>query len=236
MSRATLAPIAGHLPDGVVLVALATPFAVGRVNCYVLPAEPVTVVNPGMLWSDSAEVLTDTLRAAGPWTTWSTSSSPAAIQPTSGPLAGLLTKPTPRCSAAVLRSPSSPWRVTERRWQTSSRGSACRSPRAGRSGPSTKVSSSSLILSILDGSASSTTASHSGPAAGPGRCTSHPVIRWGTSLCKTGTSGCCRQVTTFSPASSRTPCSSPIPRASKGVDGASSSTSRRSRALRRGSS
>ena len=65
MSSAPLAPVVENLPDGIVQVPLPTPFPVGPVNCYVLPAEPVTVVDPGMLWSDSTELVVRALSDSG---------------------------------------------------------------------------------------------------------------------------------------------------------------------------
>lgn len=65
MTGAPLAPTVEHLPDGVVHVALPTPFPVGPVNCYVLPEAPVTVVDPGMLWADSTILLEEALGACG---------------------------------------------------------------------------------------------------------------------------------------------------------------------------
>ena len=65
MSGTPLAPVVEHLPTGIVCVALPTPFPVGPVNCYVLIDDPVTVVDPGMLWADSTDLLTDTLVAHG---------------------------------------------------------------------------------------------------------------------------------------------------------------------------
>jgi glyoxylase-like metal-dependent hydrolase (beta-lactamase superfamily II) len=65
MSAAALAPVVEHLPDGIVHVPLPTPFPVGPVNCYVLVEDPVTVVDPGMLWADSTELLEGALRAEG---------------------------------------------------------------------------------------------------------------------------------------------------------------------------
>src|SRR3546814_20060184 len=53
------------LPDGIVHVALPTPFPVGPVNCYVLLDDPVTVVDPGMMWADSTQLLEATLAAHG---------------------------------------------------------------------------------------------------------------------------------------------------------------------------
>jgi glyoxylase-like metal-dependent hydrolase (beta-lactamase superfamily II) len=65
VSRSTLAPVVEHLPDRIAHVALPTPFPVGPVNCYVLLDEPVTVVDPGMLWADSTRLLEATLAANG---------------------------------------------------------------------------------------------------------------------------------------------------------------------------
>jgi glyoxylase-like metal-dependent hydrolase (beta-lactamase superfamily II) len=65
VSGAPLAPVVDHLPDGIVHVALPTPFPVGPVNCYVLVDDPVTVVDPGMLWADSTELLEAALAANG---------------------------------------------------------------------------------------------------------------------------------------------------------------------------
>src|SRR3546814_17539094 len=53
------------LPDGIVHVALPTPFPVGPVNCYVLLDDPVTVVDPGLMWADSTQLLEATLAAHG---------------------------------------------------------------------------------------------------------------------------------------------------------------------------
>ncbi len=57
MSGVPLAPVVEHLPAGIVHVALPTPFPVGPVNCYVLLEDPVTVVDPGMIWADSAQLI-----------------------------------------------------------------------------------------------------------------------------------------------------------------------------------
>jgi glyoxylase-like metal-dependent hydrolase (beta-lactamase superfamily II) len=64
-SSVPLAPVIDHLPAGIVHVALPTPFPVGPVNCYVLLDEPVTVVDPGMLWADSTELLEAALAGHG---------------------------------------------------------------------------------------------------------------------------------------------------------------------------
>ena len=65
MSGVPLAPLVERLPDGIVAVALPTPFPVGPVNCYVLVEDPVTVVDPGMLWADSTQLLEAALAANG---------------------------------------------------------------------------------------------------------------------------------------------------------------------------
>ena len=65
MNSSPLAPVVDHLPDGVVQVALPTPFPVGPVNCYLLLDEPVTVVDPGMMWEDSTQLLERALSSHG---------------------------------------------------------------------------------------------------------------------------------------------------------------------------
>ncbi|HVM39642.1 MAG TPA: MBL fold metallo-hydrolase [Acidimicrobiia bacterium] len=62
---ATLAPIVDSIPEFVLHVSLETPFPVGPVNCYVLPGDPVTVVDPGLLYADSVQRLTELLARAG---------------------------------------------------------------------------------------------------------------------------------------------------------------------------
>lgn len=65
MSAEPLAPLVEHLPAGILHVPLPTPFPVGPVNCYVLLDEPVTVVDPGMIWADSTAQLEAALRSVG---------------------------------------------------------------------------------------------------------------------------------------------------------------------------
>ncbi len=65
MSSRLLAPVVEHVPEGIVAVALPTPFPVGDVNCYLLLDEPLTVVDPGMRWADSTDILTAALREVG---------------------------------------------------------------------------------------------------------------------------------------------------------------------------
>ncbi len=64
-STVALAPLADALPDGVLLAELPTPFPVGPVNCWLLPEPPVTLVDPGMVWSDTEERVERLLAAAG---------------------------------------------------------------------------------------------------------------------------------------------------------------------------
>lgn len=65
MRAQPLAPLADEVPDGIVHVELPTPFPVGPVNCYLLLDEPVTLVDPGMLWADCTDRLETALRSAG---------------------------------------------------------------------------------------------------------------------------------------------------------------------------
>lgn len=60
-----LAPLAESLPDGVLHMELPTPFPVGPVNCWLLPAEPVTLIDPGMVWADSVQLVEQLLSEAG---------------------------------------------------------------------------------------------------------------------------------------------------------------------------
>ncbi len=62
---APLAPLVDQLPDGVLCAALPTPFAVGPVNCYLLPEPPVTLIDPGMYLPDSLRDLDELLHTAG---------------------------------------------------------------------------------------------------------------------------------------------------------------------------
>ena len=60
-----LPPLVKTLPDGVGRVSLPTPFRVGRVNCYVLPERPVTVIDPGTLQPGSLAKLRAFLKSDG---------------------------------------------------------------------------------------------------------------------------------------------------------------------------
>ena len=56
--REPLVPTLDRLPESVRRFELPTPFPVGPVNCYLLLDDPVTVVDPGMLYADSVATLT----------------------------------------------------------------------------------------------------------------------------------------------------------------------------------
>jgi glyoxylase-like metal-dependent hydrolase (beta-lactamase superfamily II) len=60
-----LSMLVDSMPDGVRVAALPTPFAVGDVNCYLLPEPPVTVVDPGMMFGDSQAHLERLVRSEG---------------------------------------------------------------------------------------------------------------------------------------------------------------------------
>jgi glyoxylase-like metal-dependent hydrolase (beta-lactamase superfamily II) len=59
-----LAPRAEGLPEGVLRAALPVPFPVGPVNCYLLPGDPVTLVDPGMVIPESLDLLDSLLGSA----------------------------------------------------------------------------------------------------------------------------------------------------------------------------
>ena len=63
--REPLVPVLDHLPDAVRGFELPTPFPVGPVNCYVLLGDPVTVIDPGMLYGDTVDTLRAELADAG---------------------------------------------------------------------------------------------------------------------------------------------------------------------------
>jgi glyoxylase-like metal-dependent hydrolase (beta-lactamase superfamily II) len=65
MSSSMLVPAIEELPGGTLRVRLPTPFPVGPVNCYLLLGPTVTVVDPGMTWSDSTDQLQAFLAEAG---------------------------------------------------------------------------------------------------------------------------------------------------------------------------
>lgn len=65
MASEPLAPIIESLPDGVDHLELPTPFPVGPVNAYLLLGDPLTIVDPGMLWSDTIDRLTAALARHG---------------------------------------------------------------------------------------------------------------------------------------------------------------------------
>ncbi len=62
---AMLPPFVDHLPDRVSRAALPTPFRVGTVNCWLLADRPVTLVDPGVLGSDSSAIVDALLAGAG---------------------------------------------------------------------------------------------------------------------------------------------------------------------------
>ena len=62
---ALLAPTIVDLPPGIEAVALPVPFPVDPVNCYLLVDEPVTLVDPGMVWGDTEARLAGLLGRAG---------------------------------------------------------------------------------------------------------------------------------------------------------------------------
>ncbi|HNJ68276.1 MAG TPA: MBL fold metallo-hydrolase [Microthrixaceae bacterium] len=63
--REPLVPTLDRLPESVRRFELPTPFPVGPVNCYLLLDDPVTVVDPGMLYADSVATLTAELAKVG---------------------------------------------------------------------------------------------------------------------------------------------------------------------------
>lgn len=65
MPSEALAPIIQSLPQGVEHVGLPTPFPVGTVNAYLLLGHPLTLVDPGMLYSDTTERLDAALARHG---------------------------------------------------------------------------------------------------------------------------------------------------------------------------
>ena len=84
--REPLVPVLGCLPDAVRGFELPTPFPVGPVNCYVLLDDPVTVIDPGMLYGDTIETLTSELAEVG---RHAERLGPERAQVTLGLLAGL---------------------------------------------------------------------------------------------------------------------------------------------------
>ncbi len=60
-----LVPETTDLPAGTVHVELPTPFPVGAVNCYLLTEPPVTVIDPGMLYGGTVEMLGAAIENAG---------------------------------------------------------------------------------------------------------------------------------------------------------------------------
>jgi glyoxylase-like metal-dependent hydrolase (beta-lactamase superfamily II) len=52
-----LVPTIDTLPAGVEQLSLPTPFPVGPVNAYLLLGDPLTIVDPGMLWADTTDLI-----------------------------------------------------------------------------------------------------------------------------------------------------------------------------------
>lgn len=65
MTKPALAPIVEEIPAGVLWAQLPTPFPVGPVNCFLLPEDPVTLVDPGMVMPESIALLEGLLASAG---------------------------------------------------------------------------------------------------------------------------------------------------------------------------
>ncbi len=57
MPSEPLTPTIDTLPAGVDHLSLPTPFPVGPVNAYVLVGDPLTIVDPGMLWADTIDLI-----------------------------------------------------------------------------------------------------------------------------------------------------------------------------------
>lgn len=57
MPSEPLAPTIDTLPTGVDHLSLPTPFPVGPVNAYLLVGHPLTIVDPGMLWADTTDLI-----------------------------------------------------------------------------------------------------------------------------------------------------------------------------------
>ncbi len=57
MPSEPLVPTIDTLPAGVEHLGLPTPFPVGPVNAYLLLGDPLTIVDPGMLWADTTDLI-----------------------------------------------------------------------------------------------------------------------------------------------------------------------------------
>jgi glyoxylase-like metal-dependent hydrolase (beta-lactamase superfamily II) len=62
---ALLATAIHDLPAGIERVSLPVPFPVGPVNCYLLVGEPLTLVDPGMVYADTVDRLAGVLARVG---------------------------------------------------------------------------------------------------------------------------------------------------------------------------
>lgn len=65
MPSEPLAPTVEALPTGIDHLALPTPFPVGPVNAYLLLGAAPTIVDPGMVWGDTTDLITDGLARHG---------------------------------------------------------------------------------------------------------------------------------------------------------------------------
>lgn len=65
MPREPLAPLVDEIPAGILHAALPTGYPIGPVNCYLLPGDPVTLVDPGMMIPESLAALEALLAEAG---------------------------------------------------------------------------------------------------------------------------------------------------------------------------
>jgi glyoxylase-like metal-dependent hydrolase (beta-lactamase superfamily II) len=65
MPSEPLAPTTDALPAGIEHLPLPTPFPVGPVNAYLLLGDPLTIVDPGMVWDDTTDRITHALARHG---------------------------------------------------------------------------------------------------------------------------------------------------------------------------
>jgi glyoxylase-like metal-dependent hydrolase (beta-lactamase superfamily II) len=65
MPSQPLAPTTDALPVGIEHLSLPTPFPVGPVNAYLLLGDPLTIVDPGMVWDDTTDLIAAALGRHG---------------------------------------------------------------------------------------------------------------------------------------------------------------------------
>jgi glyoxylase-like metal-dependent hydrolase (beta-lactamase superfamily II) len=65
VSSGPLTQLIDHIPGDIDHVSLPTPFPVGPVNAYLLLGEPLTIVDPGMVWDDTTDQIAARLRTHG---------------------------------------------------------------------------------------------------------------------------------------------------------------------------